>query len=1017
VLLLAMLILLVSAAAAEAQPIAVSVTNDPTGAGDCLNGGTCSLRQAVAAAASGDTITLPAGTYSLTQGTNISVSKSLTFQGAGAGATSTTIDGSQNPSGTTQPGTSTRILRVNPGATVTIQALTFADGSDANDETCSSGCSSTLTSTGGGALFNNGGSVILDGVSFTSDSAPIGGAVSNGPGGTLTMTDVSFTGNNAAFGGGLFSRGGQVTGTGVTFENNGGGGFGGGAAFLTGGTASLTNATIVGNGWASSFGGGIVNADANLTLVNDTFSGNLRGALETDAGTTAVANTIIGAGFSDNVDYACIAPGKQNSGGYTSSSAVTVDRGNNIDEDGHCGLSGAGDMSNVDARLAPIFGNTGPTRTQALLSGSPALGDPASSDFCPATDQRGIARPSGRCDIGAFEAVIAGAPSTPQTDAPQNVTETSADFAATINLTGEAGGFHFLFGRSSDPATWTATPEAAAGAVSSDTSVTETTIGLNPGTTYYYTAVADNASKSTPSENVQHFTTPPGAPVISNVSVESVTDTTAVIDFTVDPQGSDTSYFVNYGADAGYGNQTPAGDAGPDTGPKPETVTLTNLTPSGTIHFQVVAGNVVHQGVTSDDQTLTTATRIHGVAGAPLQVSDSGLADGCPSAPTVDWGDDNSDNQASINCTDGPDDSTAYSVSDSHTYTAPGRYLIRVIYDDLGTETDEYAQVASAPAPPGQPPPGQPPPSQPPATQQAPPSVSGGAPTTKASSGAAVSGSVNPQGIQTQAFFEYGLDLSERGPGASTTLYDQQTPAQQVGSDTAAHTVTAPLTGLIPGALYHIRLVAINTAGTTFGPDQTFTTAAAPAPPPPVLGQSQDVKPVSGKVFIKSASGQFIPLTGATKIPNGSVIDATHGSLQIVAALGKGKTDRGTFGGAIFKLTQTRSGLTTLSLVEGAFAGAPSFALCKALKKAADATAAALSSKTLQLLHASAHGKFKTSGRYSAATVRGTSWTIADRCDGTLTHDITDSVLVNDFVHHKSIILHAGQSYLARARG
>jgi hypothetical protein len=73
-------------------------------------------------------------------------------------------------------------------------------------------------------------------------------------------------------------------------------------------------------------------------------------------------------------------------------------------------------------------------------------------------------------------------------------------------------------------------------------------------------------------------------------------------------------------------------------------------------------------------------------------------------------------------------------------------------------------------------------------------------------------------------------------------------------------------------------------------------------------------------------------------------------------------------------------------------------------------------SKTLQLLHASAKGKFRTSGRYSAATVRGTKWTIADRCDGTLTRDIVHSVVVTDFVRHKTIVLHAGQSYLARAQ-
>jgi hypothetical protein len=283
-----------------------------------------------------------------------------------------------------------------------------------------------------------------------------------------------------------------------------------------------------------------------------------------------------------------------------------------------------------------------------------------------------------------------------------------------------------------------------------------------------------------------------------------------------------------------------------------------------------------------------------------------------------------------------------------------------------------------------------------------------------AATAATFSGSVNPNGLATTAFFQYGLDLSQRGPGASTTLYDQSTPPQPVGADSTSHTVTASLTGLIPGALYHVRLVATNGAGTTFGQDQAFTAAQAAAPPPPVLGKSEDAKPVSGRVFIRTASGQFIPLTGATRIPTGSVIDALHGSLQLIAAVGKGKTEHGIFGGAVFKLTQARTGLSTLRLLENAFKGAPSFASCKA-HKAADPTATSASSKTLQLLKASAHGKFRTSGRYSAATVRGTKWTIADRCDGTLTRDITHSVAVTDFVRHKTIILHAGQSYLARA--
>jgi len=115
----------------------------------------------------------------------------------------------------------------------------------------------------------------------------------------------------------------------------------------------------------------------------------------------------------------------------------------------------------------------------------------------------------------------------------------------------------------------------------------------------------------------------------------------------------------------------------------------------------------------------------------------------------------------------------------------------------------------------------------------------------------------------------------------------------------------------------------------------------------------------------------------------------------------------------VFKVTQARSGLATLALVEGAkFNGAPTFASCKTKK--GKAVTAAVSKKTLQLLHGSAHGKFRSKGRYAAATVRGTIWTIADRCDGTLAHAIKDTVTVNDFVRHKTIILRPGHSYLAK---
>ena len=314
------------------------------------------------------------------------------------------------------------------------------------------------------------------------------------------------------------------------------------------------------------------------------------------------------------------------------------------------------------------------------------------------------------------------------------------------------------------------------------------------------------------------------------------------------------------------------------------------------------------------------------------------------------------------------------------------------------------------------------------------PTVLTGAPSVKSTSGAALEGSVNPQGLPTTAHFEYGLDSRFRAAGPT---YDQSTPSQNVGSDFSSHAITTSLTGLVPNALYHVRLVATNSAGTTFGPDATFTTRSDPPPTqPPLLGSSFDVQPVKGIVFIK-INGKFIPITEVRQIPNGAIINALRGTISLFTATGPAashsvaqtarakhkptkspgpRTQKGTFGGAVFRVTQDHSGLTTLALVSNAFKGAPSFASCTT-KHGGRATVAALSKKTLQLLRGSDnHGKFRTKGRYAAATTRGTIWSVADRCDGTLTKVSKDSVLVNDFVRHITLTVRAGHSYLALAR-
>jgi hypothetical protein len=285
---------------------------------------------------------------------------------------------------------------------------------------------------------------------------------------------------------------------------------------------------------------------------------------------------------------------------------------------------------------------------------------------------------------------------------------------------------------------------------------------------------------------------------------------------------------------------------------------------------------------------------------------------------------------------------------------------------------------------------------------------------------ASLAGTVNPEGLPTTAHFEYGLDSKYINPATSGPTYDRLTPDQTIGSDFDPHAVSVPVTGLVPNAIYHARLVATNNAGTTFGPDVTFTTPAGPPPAPPALGSSFNITPVSGLVLIQQ-HGTFVPLTQVRSIRPGAVINTLKGTLKLITATGqKHKTQTGTFGGAVFKVTQIghgkHRGLTTIALAEGGFKGAPSYATCK-VAHGQQASAAAVSKKVLQLLHSTDHhGSFRTKGKYSAATVRGTVWTMADRCDGTLTHVVKDSVVVNDFVRRISVVLHAGQSYLALAK-
>jgi hypothetical protein len=192
------------------------------------------------------------------------------------------------------------------------------------------------------------------------------------------------------------------------------------------------------------------------------------------------------------------------------------------------------------------------------------------------------------------------------------------------------------------------------------------------------------------------------------------------------------------------------------------------------------------------------------------------------------------------------------------------------------------------------------------------------------------------------------------------------------------------------------------------------TPAAAPR-----LGRTVGVRVVRGKVFVRQPGRRrFVELTGESLIPVGSLLDTRRGTLRLTSAIdGQDATQSGDFSNGIFQVRQSRKpsakGLTELRLRGG------SFRRCRAGTRrsmASAVSALAAANTPIRRLRGRAAGRFRTRGRNSSATVRGTAWDTIDRCDGTLNKVRSGRVAVRDFGLERTVIVRAGRSYLARAR-
>ncbi len=335
-------------------------TND----GDC-SPSDCSLREAIAAAQSGNSIQFASPLFDTAQTISINgqlfIDKNLTINGRGANLL--TVRNVAAASGTS------RVFLIT-GGTVNLDGMTITGG-NLTAGVAANVCGAN-TPCGGG--INNSGNLTITGSVISGNSVNAFSAVSGGgiySNGNLTITDSTISGNSISSN--SFAIGGGIS--------------------LTSAGYVISNSTISGNsasGNTSDQGGGINVNNGVLNIINSTVTNNsvirsASGGIGRGTGTVIAVNTIISGNF---------APTPPDIGFSLSGSST-----NNL-------IGG-------NARLLPLGNYGGATPTHALLPDSPAINAgndcvlnlscaSANPPAALTTDQRGASR-VGAVDIGAFE--------------------------------------------------------------------------------------------------------------------------------------------------------------------------------------------------------------------------------------------------------------------------------------------------------------------------------------------------------------------------------------------------------------------------------------------------------------------------------------------------------------------------------------------------------------------------------------------------------------------------------------
>ena len=202
-------------------------------------------------------------------------------------------------------------------------------------------------------------------------------------------------------------------------------------------------------------------------------------------------------------------------------------------------------------------------------------------------------------------ASLATNPPVAATLAATEVTGTSATLGGLVNAQGASTWAWFEYGTSTNYVVNTSRQSLSNG--TSAVAVNVPVSGLTPGTIYHCRIAATNVAGAAVGSDMT-FTTPAMAPTIATQPATSISAKGATLNATVNPNGTPTTAYFEYGPSAAYGSRTPLMSLGSGTNAVPASSSVSGLSPGFTYHFRIIASNAGGSALGSDS-TFSTSSR------------------------------------------------------------------------------------------------------------------------------------------------------------------------------------------------------------------------------------------------------------------------------------------------------------------------------------------------------------------------------------------------------------------------